>query len=419
MAKEKLSASKIDRDIKLIEKALLGDTKLTEQLRQQYHTQKIPTSLVDGQSLSLNRQKSGSWIWHYRFRIFGTPHTMSFGSYPETSLAQAREAHREAYQLVKKNINPITDRIEQKSRLKQEHENTFISVAEQWWDNWKQTMSEIHAKKAWARLEKHILTQIGQKSIHSIKLRDISPIIESLKKDAPAVTEKLWISCNQIFRYAVATGIIEHNIFSNVRRADIMGRCQGNINRARVPISELPQLLKNINHYEGVLVRIGLQLITLTFVRHAELREARWDEFNFETKQWIIPAERMKMKTPHIVPLAEQTLMLLKQLKNITGHRKHPFPSTKGENKVMSDGTLNKALNIMGYKGRQTVHGFRGLASTILHEKGHDHAHIELQLAHMPRNKISAAYNHATYIPQRTKMMQDWANLISEYQDQI
>jgi integrase len=159
-----------------------------------------------------------------------------------------------------------------------------------------------------------------------------------------------------------------------------------------------------------------------TFVRTSELIGARWQDFDMEKKQWKIPARiddengnkiyGMKMDSDHIVPLSKQVLSILERIRAISGENELLFPSTKGEGKSMSNNTILKALERMGYKGKMTGHGFRGLASTILHEQGYDHAHIELQLAHTERNAVSAAYNHALYISQRSKMMQDWSNYL-------
>ena len=172
--------------------------------------------------------------------------------------------------------------------------------------------------------------------------------------------------------------------------------------------------------------------MALVFVRHSELRGARWADFDFKASLWTIPAKERNengvssygMKrvkgnpTPHIVPLSRQALAILEQLHSINGGREHLFPSVKGEGKVMSDGTLNKALDALGYKDRHTVHGFRGMASTALHEMDFPHEHIEIQLAHLERNKVSAAYNHAKYIPQRTDMMQAWADYLDDQRGQ-
>jgi integrase len=155
-----------------------------------------------------------------------------------------------------------------------------------------------------------------------------------------------------------------------------------------------------------------MKLMAMTFVRTTELIGARWAEFDLAAARWDIPAERMKMKTPHIVPLSAQAVNLLKTLQLITGHSVMLFPGERDHEKSMSNNTILKALERMGYKGRMTGHGFRGVASTLLHEMGFDHAHIELQLAHQERDEVSAAYNHATYLKQRTKMMQDWADYL-------
>jgi len=159
-----------------------------------------------------------------------------------------------------------------------------------------------------------------------------------------------------------------------------------------------------------------LKLMALTFVRTSELIGATWAEFDTEAARWNIPAERMKMRTPHIVPLSRQALDVLDTLRTLTGQSNWLFPGDRNANKQMSNNTILKALERMGYKGRMTGHGFRGLASTILHEQGFSHEHIELQLAHAPRNAVSAAYNHALYLEPRARMMQSWADFLEQTQ---
>jgi integrase len=184
-------------------------------------------------------------------------------------------------------------------------------------------------------------------------------------------------------------------------------------NYARISAKELPELLRHIEGYTGAAVtRLAMKLMALTFVRTSELIGARWEEFDLEAQRWDIPASRMKMKTPHIVPLATQTVNVLQTLKLVSGHSSLLFPGERDHEKSMSNNTILGALERMGYKGRMTGHGFRGIASTLLHEMGFDHAHIELQLAHQERNEVSAAYNHATYLKQRSAMMQHWADYL-------
>jgi integrase len=184
-------------------------------------------------------------------------------------------------------------------------------------------------------------------------------------------------------------------------------------NYARISAKELPELLRHIEGYTGAAVtRLAMKLMALTFVRTSELIGARWAEFDFEARRWDIPASRMKMKTPHIVPLSTQAVNVLQTLQLVSGRSKLLFPGERDHEKSMSNNTILGALARMGYKGRMTGHGFRGVASTLMHEMGFDHAHIELQLAHQERNEVSAAYNHATYLNQRAKMMQHWADYL-------
>jgi integrase len=180
---------------------------------------------------------------------------------------------------------------------------------------------------------------------------------------------------------------------------------------------ELPALLRQIEVYSGTHVtRLALKLMAYTFIRTSELIGARWSEIDFEQKRWDIPAERMKMRTPHIVPLSDQAIEVLRTLHTLTGSGALLFPGDRDAKKPMSNNTILKGLERMGYKGRMTGHGFRGLASTILHEQGFDHQHIELQLAHAPRNAVSAAYNHALYLKPRAAMMQKWADYLEQMQ---
>jgi integrase len=171
--------------------------------------------------------------------------------------------------------------------------------------------------------------------------------------------------------------------------------------------------MRRIDAYQGTpITRMAMKLMAMTFVRTTELIGARWDEFDLGDMRWDIPASRMKMKTPHIVPMSTQAVSVLKTLHLVTGHSPLLFPGERDHEKSMSNNTILKALQRMGYKGRMTGHGFRGVASTLLHEMGFDHAHIELQLAHQERNEVSAAYNHATYLKQRAKMMQHWSDYL-------
>ncbi|HZY71928.1 MAG TPA: site-specific integrase [Edaphobacter sp.] len=220
----------------------------------------------------------------------------------------------------------------------------------------------------------------------------------------------------QVFRYAIAHGYCKRNPAADFKPADVL-KSAPKANYARIDAKDLPGLLRAIEVYQGTPVtRLAIKLMAMTFVRTSELIGARWSEFDLEVKRWDIPAERMKMRTPHIVPLSSQAIEVLELLRPLTGKEDFLFPGDRDPKKLMSNNTILKTLERMGYKGRMTGHGFRGVASTILHEQGFDHQHIELQLAHAPRNAVSAAYNHAPYLKQRAEMMQSWSDYLETQQ---
>ena len=226
------------------------------------------------------------------------------------------------------------------------------------------------------------------------------------------IAKRALTTCNQIMRYAVAHGLAERNPAADIKPSDVLKPTK-KTNYARLDQKELPELLQKIDGYDGQpLTKLALQLMALTFVRTSELIDARWDEIELNKKQWRIPAERMKMKTPHIVPLSNQAMAVLEKIKELAADQILLFPSERRDGKSMSNNTILYALYRLGYHSRMTGHGFRGVASTILHERGYSHDHIELQLAHSKRDAISASYNHALYLEPRTRIMQDWADYL-------
>jgi integrase len=236
------------------------------------------------------------------------------------------------------------------------------------------------------------------------------------QRGARDIAKRALETTGQVFRFAIAHGYSTRNPASEIRPSNVL-KSRRKVNYARVDSRELPDLLRAIEVYQGTRVtRLALEFMALTFVRTGELIGATWAEFDTEAARWDIPSERMKMRTPHIVPLSRQALDVLDTLHTLTGQSKWLFPGDRNAKKQMSNNTILKALERLGYKGRMTGHGFRGLASTILHEQGYSHEHIELQLAHAPRDAVSAAYNHALYLEPRAKMMQDWADFLERTQ---
>ena len=277
--------------------------------------------------------------------------------------------------------------------------------------------SERHAATTRNRLKANVYPVLGGRSIADVEPMELVQLAKGIEsRGASDMAKRILQIVGMIFRYAVAHGYSKRNPAAEIRPSDILKPTR-KINMARIDAKELPALLRAIEVYEGrQLTRLAIKLMALTFVRTSELICASWEEFDFEARRWSIPASRMKMQTPHIVPLSCQAVEVLELLRTLSGTQELVFPGEQNRSKPMSNMTILKALERMGYKGRMTGHGFRGLASTILHEQGYNHDHIELQLAHAPRNAVSAAYNHALYLEPRAKMMQDWGDFLERTQ---
>ncbi|MGA2887564.1 MAG: site-specific integrase [Terracidiphilus sp.] len=233
-------------------------------------------------------------------------------------------------------------------------------------------------------------------------------------RGARDVAKRAHETTGQIFRYAIAHGIASRNPAAEFKPKDILAEATEE-NFSRMDAKELPALLAKMADYDGdAITRLAMRLMAYTFVRTSELIESEWPEFDLDKARWDIPAERMKMDTPHIVPLLRQSVDVLRALTLLSGRGRFVFPGALDKNKPMSNNTILFALYCIGYKGRMTGHGFRGLASTILHESDFADEHIELQLAHIKRNKVAAAYNHAKCLSQRASMMQWWADYLHD-----
>lgn len=369
--------------------------------------------LFDGGGLHLLVTPAGGKLWRWKYRFQGTEKQLAIGSYPEISLADARERHAAARKKLANGIDPMAERVAEKTALKVATEHTFEKVAEQWLEHWSGNKSARHSATTRNRLRANVYPVLGNRPIAEIEPMELVQLAKGVEaRGASDMAKRILQIVGMIFRYAVAHGFSSRNPNAEIRLADIL-RPTRKTNMARIDAKELPALLRAIEVYEGrQLTRLAMKLMALTFVRTSELICARWDEFDIDARRWSIPAARMKMKTPHIVPLSTQAIEVLELLRTIPGSEKLVFPGEQNAKKSMSNMTILKALERMGYKGRQTGHGFRGLASTLLHEQGYNHDHIELQLAHAPRNEVSAAYNHALYLEPRDRMMQDWADFL-------
>jgi integrase len=362
-----------------------------------------PRKLFDSRGLYLRLMPNGGRYWRFNYSFNGRNKTLALGVYPDVSLGRARLQHQEARLQLTQGVDPGAE--------KQGQGKTFEVVARAWYARWEPNRHSQYAYYVLKRLEEDVFPKIGSipaSDVPTSAFRDVVKRIEA--RGAAEIAKRVLQNCSQIMRYAVAHDEATRNPVADVRPGDILNPRKRR-NYPRVGAKELPDLLRAIDAYAGgEHTRLALQLMALTFVRTTELIGARWAEFDLKAARWDIPAERMKMKTPHIVPLSMQAKKVLEKLQGISFGRDMVFPGDVNPAKPMSNNTMLFALYRMGYRGRMTGHGFRGVASTLLHEQGWPHEHIELQLAHQERDDTSAAYNHALYLEPRARMMQSWAD---------
>ena len=368
--------------------------------------------LSDGGGLYLQVNPTGSKCWRLKYRFRNKERTLSFGQYPVVSLADARESRGVAKKNLSTGLDPNAIK---KAKLRQEKEdesNTFRLIAIEWHQKNRGNWVEKTSARTISLLKRYIFPSIGDIPITKLKASELLRAIRKIESRGNIDTAHRALQvCGQIFRFAIATdrGSID---FSSVLKGALTPVKVKHHSSITSP-KDFGRLLIDIDNYDGAyLTQQALKLAPLVFVRQGELRHAEWADINFERKEWRIPAEKMKMRVVHIIPLSKQALLILQDIKNQAGASKYLFPCVTSIKRPMSENTVNMALKRMGYKDRHTAHGFRSTASTILHEQGWAHDVIELQLAHKVGNAVAAAYNYATYIPERQKMMQHWADYL-------
>lgn len=336
---------------------------------------------------------------------------LSIGPYPEISLADARATCLEYNKLVAQGIHP-------RAELDTPTGDAFEPLAREWHEKHQVKWGEVHRAKILRRLEKDIFPFLGDKPINSIQPQDILRVLRIMEnRGATDLAHRMHQVIGQVFRYAVATGRAERD-----NSADLKGALTPVRHKHHASLTDpkdIAQLLRAIEGYQGShVVRCALRLSPLLFVRPGELRHAEWAEVDIKGREWRIPAEKMKMKVQHIVPLAKQAIAIIEDLRPLTGGGKYLFPGRVSA-RPMSENTINAALRYLGYDTRQQqcAHGFRSMASTLLNEQGWNRDAIERQLAHAERDGVRAAYNFAQYLPERRKMMQAWADFLDKLRD--
>ncbi len=376
-----------------------------------------PIKLADGGGLHLEVRPTGSKLWRYRYRIAGRENVFAMGAYPELSLADARAEHAKAKGLVKQGVHPSHNRQAERLASEAANANTFEAIAREWINKKASDWSPYYRRQIERFMGADVFPYVGRLPIRNVTaahLLEILHRIEGRGAESVALQVRQWTSA--IFRYAVATLRAEADPASALKGAIHRPKVQHRKPLTRKEITQFLGALKSYGGYRATV--IALRLMLLTFVRTVELRTASWSEFDLDRAEWIIPANRMKMRQPHYVPLSRQSVELLRELYTYTGGREYLFPNNRTPKTCMTATTLNRALERMGLNGKGSIgfsaHGFRATASTILNEMGFRSDVIERQLAHAERNKVRASYNQAEYLGERKAMMQNWADLIDE-----
>lgn len=373
-------------------------------------------TLGDGQGLSLLIEPNGSKSWRFRYRYAGKPKMISLGVYPTITLADARSRRDDARKLVAEGKNPSEVRKEQKIALQTESESAFEKIATEWHQMKYAKWSAGYASDIMEAFQNDIFPYVGTRPIGEIKPLELLNVLRKIeKRGALEKMRKVRQRCSEVFRYAIATGRAEFNPVADLSSA--LEVHQSN-HFPFLKADELPDFLRALDSYTGSqLVQIATKLLMITGVRTIELRAALWSEFDLDNAIWEIPAERMKMRRSHLVPLSTQPLDLLNELKIMTGNYRYVFPGRNDPNKPMSEASINQVIKRIGYGGKLTGHGFRHTMSTILHEKGFDSAWIEMQLAHVDKNRIRGTYNHAQYFEMRRDMLQQYGDFLTMNED--
>ena len=373
-----------------------------------------PYKLTDGSGMYLLVMPSGSKYWRMKYRFRGREKVASFGVYPDVSLKRAREARRKARDSLKDNIDPTAEKRAEADAAY----HTFKSVAHDWHSQVAPKWNPQHATKVIRSLERDAFPKIGNQPIDSITSQEILNNCKAISnRGAYDIAQRVLQRINQVFIYSIHMGFCANNPATGLM--DYLPKPERKPRHyPALKPTQMPGFLDALRDYDGFkLTQLATHLLMLTFLRPGELRPARWEEFDFETNIWTVPAVRMKRKEDHAVPLSTQSLGVLNTLQTLTGHGDFLFPSASNPRRVLSNNTILFAIYRMGYKNQHTSHRFRSTASTYLNEAGFNPDAIERQLSHGEPNKIRDAYNRADYMTERVKMMQAWADFLDACSD--
>jgi integrase len=393
---------------------------LTDTAIRRVKPQKKPFKLFDSAGLFLLVTPSGGKWWRFKYRFAGKEKLLSLGTYPDVSLKDARERRDQERKKLADKIDPAVNRKAVKAAWTENLTNSFEVVAREWMDKQASAWAAANTKKVRGLLELNIFPWLGERPIADITPPELLSVLRRTEaRGAINTAHRILQICGQVFRYAIATGRATRDPAADLRGA--LPPDKGGHHAAITEPKAIGSLLRALHDYQGsVITRCALCLAPLFFVRPGELRKAEWIEIDWESTSWNIPAARMKMKEPHLVPLSRQAVEILKELRPLTGRSPYLFPSPRTHTRPMSDNAVLSALRRMGFgKDEMTGHGFRAMARTVLDEVLHVRPdYIEHQLAHAVRDPNGRAYNRTAHLPGRRKMMQDWADYLDKLREQ-
>lgn len=377
-----------------------------------------PYRLNDGRGLYLIVNPNGSKWWRFAYTFSGKRNNLSLGTYPDIGLADARQRLDDGRRLVAQGVDPVEQKKAAKTAAVERAENRFEAVAREWLSK-QQHLSLVTLDKSRTLFERLAFPWIGDRPVASITAPDLLTVLRRVESRGRIETaQRLKQLCGRVFRYAIATGRAERDPSADLRGA--LATAKVTHRAALTEPAAFAKLLRDLDGYAGTfVVACALKIAPLLFVRPGELRRMEWTELNLDAAEWRIPADKMKMRREHVVPLPVQAVAILSELHPLTGHGlelkpdapRYVFPSARSRLKPMSENTINAALRGLGYtKDQATAHGFRATASTLLHELGWASDVIERQLAHQERNAVKRAYNRSQYLVERRKLMQAWAD---------
>lgn len=389
-------------------------TALTDMQLSKAKPQEKQVKLFDGGGLFLLITPSGGKWWRFKYRFNDKEGLLSFGTYPEISLSEARKRREEAREQVAMGIDPGEARKASKAAHAESTANSFEVVAREWIGKQKNKWTPANTTVVTRQLEINAFPWIGKRPISELKAPELLKILRRMEERGVLdLAQRVRTVCSQVLRYAIATGRAERDVAADLRGALALPK------KSHLPAITEPkkvaELLRAIDAFEGSLVvKCALRLAPLVFVRPGELRKAEWSEIDLDTCEWNIPGEKMKMKQPHLVPLSTQAVAILRELQPLTDRSIYVFPGARSAAKPLSDMALNAAIRRLGYEqGEMTPHGFRAMARTILDEVLQVRPDfIEHQLAHAVKDANGRAYNRTSHLAERCKMMQKWADYL-------